>query len=145
LRNAGSTLAVPSLQQLLGMSDIYQEEMNNLLGNALEFGGVSLNTTAWNFAPWVQRFLRDVRRNWVAPYAYHLGVIDGYTHVQLEIAPDGHMLQAQIVDQQGHDSLHQASLAALHAAAPFQPLPEDFPEPTLVLHLKMTYLPPLHR
>jgi outer membrane biosynthesis protein TonB len=143
LRNQGR--AVPQLVHPdKGMQDIFQEEMHNPGGNTALFGDISLNTLEWPWAPWLQRFRRDFVRNWVAPYAYYLGLIDGYTVVELEIAPDGRMLRLDVLEEKGHESLSQNSVAAFKATAPFRPLPEGFPEPTLVLRIKLIY-PPLHR
>ena len=143
LRNQGR--AIPQLVHPdKGMQDIFQEEMHNPGGNTALFGDISLNTLEWAWAPWLQRFRRDFVRNWVAPYAYYLGLIDGYTVVELEVAPDGRMLRLDVLEEKGHESLGQNSVAAFKATAPFRPLPPGFPEPTLVLRIKLIY-PPLHR
>jgi len=143
VRNQG--LAVPQLvRPQHGMQDIFQEEMHNPGGNAALFGDVSLNTLEWAYAPWLQRFRRDFVRNWVAPYAYYLGLINGWTLVELEIAKDGRLLRLDLLDQQGHESLSQQSIASFKATAPFRPLPKDFPEATLILRIKLIY-PPLRR
>jgi hypothetical protein len=122
-----------------GASDRYQDSMSNPLGNALASGGISLNTIAWDYAPWLQRFIRDVEERWRAPYAYYLGVISGWTLVELEVAPSGELLRMEALDEQGHASLKNASLAALRAAAPYRPLPSDFPEDSLILRIKLIY------
>jgi outer membrane biosynthesis protein TonB len=122
-----------------GASDRYQDSMSNPLGNALSSGGISLNTIAWDYAPWLQRFIRDVEERWRAPYAYYLGVISGWTLVEIEVAPSGELLRIEALDEQGHASLKNASLAALRAAAPYRPLPSDFPEDSLILRIKLIY------
>ena len=143
MRNQG--LAVPQLvRPQQGMQDIFQEEMHNPGGNAALFGDVSLNTLEWAYAPWLQRFRRDFVRNWVAPYAYYLGLINGWTLVELEIAQDGHLLRLDVLGEQGHESLGRQSVASFKATAPFRPLPKDFPEATLILRIKLIY-PPLRR
>jgi len=43
---------------------------------------------------------------------------------------------------EGHQSLHQASLAAMVGAAPFRPLPPGFPDDELVVTVRFIYLPP---
>ena len=43
------------------------------------------------------------------------------------------------IEELGHESLHQASTAALRAAAPYAPLPDDFPEENLVIILSLHY------
>ncbi len=113
-----------------------------ITGNAVVTGNYSLNTYAWDFAPWMHRFEQDLRRNWFAPYAYALGVIDGRTVVQFSVERDGRLSQTEIIGSEGHASLHQASLAALKASAPYAPLPANFPEENLVITLTLLY-PPL--
>ncbi len=131
--------ATPVLLQRLGTTDIYQEEMDNPGGNVQLFGDVSLSTIKWAYAPWLQHFFREVQRNWRAPYAYYLGVIHGYTLVELEVARDGKLVRLEVLGEEGHSSLREHSIAALRSTAPYQALPEDFPEPSLVLRLKMIY------
>jgi hypothetical protein len=38
--------------------------------------------------------------------------------------------------------LHPASFAAMQGAAPFRPLPADFPDDSLVVTVRFMYLPP---
>ena len=44
-----------------------------------------------------------------------------------------------LLDQQGHPSLIRAAESALRSMAPIEPLPTDFPEPTLILRIRMIY------
>jgi hypothetical protein len=108
-------------------------------GNALLFGPYRLNTYAWNFAPWMQRFGQDLRRNWIAPYAYQLGVISGATEMHVVIEPDGRLGALEVRQREGHESLHFSSEAAVRGAAPFAALPPDFPEPRLEIILTLVY------
>jgi outer membrane biosynthesis protein TonB len=102
-------------------------------------GDFSLNTYEWNYAPWMHRFVQDLYRNWMAPYAYRLGVIYGVTRIRLVVEKDGRPSAMDIVETEGHESLHKASLAALQAFAPYAPLPANFPEPQLVILLSLHY------
>jgi hypothetical protein len=122
-----------------GQSDLFQEEMSYKVGNVAQFGDVSLNTVAWDYAPWLMRFRRDFVRNWVPPYAYFLGLIHGFNVVELEIATDGTLMRMDLLEQEGHESLAQNSMAALRSIAPYQRLPADFPEETLILRIKLIY------
>lgn len=122
-----------------GRDEIVQEGMRNPTGNAQLFGDISLNTVAWDWAPWLQRFTRDFYRSWVPPYAYFLGLIDGNHLVEVEIAPDGRLLKLEVLDETGHESLREATLGNFRGLAPYQPLPEDFPEPTLRMTVRVTY------
>jgi hypothetical protein len=57
----------------------------------------------------------------------------------------GRLVRAEILGQDGHASLHPASFPAMQGAAPFRPLPDDFPEDSLVVTVKFIYLPPGER
>ena len=122
-----------------GRDSIYQEEMDNRLGNVPLFGDISLNTVAWNWAPWLQRFAREFHRTWVPPYAYWIGLIEGGQLVEVEIDRDGTLLRLEVKEEEGHESLREATLGNFRSIAPYQPLPEDFPEPTLRLTVRVTY------
>ena len=49
---------------------------------------------------------------------------------------------ATILETEGHESLHRASLAAMEGGAPFRPLPQGFPDENLVVTVRFVYLPP---
>lgn len=102
-------------------------------------GDFSLSTYEWNYGPWMRRFENELHRHWVAPYAYRLGVISGKTVIKLVIEKDGRPSSMEILETDGHQSLHDASLAALKAFAPYAPLPAHFPEENLVITLGLHY------
>jgi len=122
-------------------SDIAQPEMNNPDGNADLFGDISLSTTAWEYAPWLQDFERKVMRGWFAPPAYSYGLLKegGWGLFQVEVSRSGKILRLDLLDQQGHPALIRNAQSALHNAAPLDPLPSDFPDSTLVVRVRMTY------
>jgi hypothetical protein len=127
-----------------GLADFFQEEMNRPGSNAALSGIVSINTMAWDYAPWLQQFRKDFLRSWAAPVAYYMGIIDGHTMVELEIAPNGELVRLERIEEKGHESLHQCSVDVFKALAPYQPLPESFPEESLILRIKLVY-PPTRR
>ena len=122
-----------------GNSDITQEALLNPEGETPLYGGISLNTMAWDYAPWLQRFVRDFLRDWRAPYAYHMGLIDGWHVLELEIDPSGRLIRLDVGKKEGSDVLVQNSELTLRALAPYQPLPDPFPEKSLILRFKLTY------
>ena len=142
--SAGPTAAAPTDQGSLfgyGRSDMRQPEMNNPEGQAALTGDVSLNTTQWEYAPWLQRFGRKLMQTWYAPTAYYMGILKegGWAVVEIEVAPSGQLLRLDLLEQQGHESLIRQATGALRAMAPMEPLPKDFPEKTLVLRIRMIY------
>ncbi|MCB9517203.1 MAG: hypothetical protein R3C71_06885 [Candidatus Krumholzibacteriia bacterium] len=122
-----------------GASDVHQEAMASPDGNVKLLGDVSLSTSAWVYGYWMQRFRRAVESHWNAPYAFKIGMIKGWTLVGLEVARTGELLKVEVLDEEGHYTLRDASVAAIQAAAPFEPLPPDAPEQTLRLQIRMIY------
>lgn len=106
-------------------------------------GGISINTTAWDFAPYLLDLKYRIKQHWVPPLAFTaLGAIHGYTWVRFRISPDGNVEALAVVEEEGHESLHRASVNAIKGAVPFRPLPEDFPEPYLEVTFGFYYLLP---
>ncbi len=102
-------------------------------------GDFSLNTYEWDYAPWMRRFENELHRHWMAPYAYRLGVINGVTLIKIVVARDGTLASLEVMETEGHPSLHDASVAALKAFAPYAALPGHFPEENLVITLALHY------
>jgi len=123
-----------------GSSDFSQPEMDSD-GNAGLTGDVSLNTVAWDYAPWLERFSRQLMDHWVAPLAYEMGVLKdgGWCVLEVEISRSGEILHLELLDQHEHPVLTQAAESAVRAIAPMEHLPANFPEPTLILRLRMIY------
>jgi outer membrane biosynthesis protein TonB len=119
--------------------DYRQQEQSRIGANVALDGDFSLSTYEWNFAPWMRRFANDLHRSWMAPYAYRLGIISGYTRIRLVVERDGRPSRMEVLEEEGHESLHTASMAALQAFAPYAPLPPDFPDDQLVILLGLHY------
>ncbi|MBD3336212.1 MAG: hypothetical protein GF355_11915 [Candidatus Eisenbacteria bacterium] len=113
--------------------------MRNPDGNAALPGGISLNTVAWDWAPWLQSFRRKLDERWKAPLGYLLGWISGWSLVELEIAPGGELLRLEVLESAGHQALTDTNVNVLRVMAPYDPLPDDFPEEHLILQIKMVY------
>jgi hypothetical protein len=115
--------------------------MANPNGNAGLTGDVSLNTVAWDYAPWLERFGQQLMHRWFAPPAYQIGLLKegGWAVIEVEISKSGEMLRLQLLEEHGHPSLSHAAQSALRSMAPIERLPANFPEPTLILRIRMIY------
>jgi len=119
--------------------DFNQVARGNIQAGVAIQSDFRLNTIEWDWAPWMNRFTNELYRHWMAPYAYRLGVINGITVIQLVVGKDGRVQSMEVVETEGHQSLHDASEAALKAFAPYWPLPDHFPEENLVITLALHY------
>jgi outer membrane biosynthesis protein TonB len=104
---------------------------------------VSLSTTAWEYAPWLQAFREKFEPNWIPPSGWQYGIIHGWTDLLLQIEPDGTVSRLEVLHENGHRALHVASVDAIEATTPLPPLPPGFPEERLIFELRLSY--PEHR
>ncbi len=112
-------------------------------GAAASLGGITISTTAWDFAPYLLDMKHRIKSHWVPPLAFTaMGAIHGYTKVRFRIARDGTLAGVEVLDTEGHESLHRASVNALRGAAPFRALPDDFPDEELEVTIGFYYLLP---
>lgn len=120
--------------------DFSQTESGTQGAGVAYVGNYSMNTYEWAFGPWMQKWVNQLHRHWKAPYAYsRLGMIHGKTLIRMVIKKNGIVESFEILDTEGHESLHEASEAALKAFAPYAALPQDFPEERLVLTMELRY------
>lgn len=118
-------------------------DFENLGSTSASLGGLSINTTAWDFAPYMLDLKQRVKQHWIPPLAFTaLGAVHGYTVVYFRIYPDGRMEMLEVIEEEGHESLHRSSANAIRGAAPFRHLPDNFPEPYLEVKFGFYYLLP---
>ncbi len=116
------------------------ESRENLLSSASHEGGISFNTYEWDFAPYMLAMKRAVERHLYPPYAFtHMGVVSGDNLIRFVVSPDGTIRDLRILDSDAHFSLDRASVRAIEAAAPFLPLPRNFPEEFLEVTAHFSY------
>jgi TonB family protein len=116
------------------------ESTENLLSSSTNKGGLSFNTYDWDFAPYMLAMKRAVERHLYPPYAFtHMGVVSGDNLIRFVVSPDGTIRDLRILDSDAHFSLDRASVRAIEAAAPFLPLPRNFPEDFLEVTAHFSY------
>jgi hypothetical protein len=91
----------------------------------------SLNTTAWEFGPYMERLKARIEEHVFPPPAFYYGTAAWATRVRFRIAPDGRLESLELLDHRGVQNLQHVALSAIEGAADFEPLPLDFPEPYL--------------
>lgn len=98
------------------------------------------NTQGVDFAPYLQRIVEVVRRNWysVMPEVARMGR-KGRVVVIFNINQNGSVPGLNLAGQSGTHSLDQAALAAISASNPFPPLPSQFHGPFITLQFSFFY------
>jgi TonB family protein len=105
-----------------------------------DIGAITLSTYQWEWAPYINAMKNKLNRVWYAPTAYYkLGLIHGYTIIRYTIDRSGNITNMEVLNHNGHSSLENSSVSAIKALFPFLPLPENFPEETLTITVKLIY------
>lgn len=145
-RNAFSRefLAPPSQRQHRtdpGDGEIERPESQKRDTRAPDLGSFSLNTYAWEYAPYLLRLKRKIEKNIFPPPAFtYMGMISGVTYLKFRITPDGTLEGLELIDYKGHKSLMETSWRAVEVSTPFEPLPKEFPEKYLEITARFEYL-----
>lgn len=88
-----------------------------------QMGGVDL-------VPWVKLVVDKIRNNWIPP-PIDESIALGVVKILLIVGKEGNLITAQIVEPSDFSVFDQTTTAAVHASAPFPPLPIEFPSEKL--------------
>ncbi|HJR54747.1 MAG TPA: hypothetical protein VJ982_13660, partial [Gemmatimonadota bacterium] len=106
-------------------------EVDQRLTRAEAGSAFSLNTTAWEWAPYMQRLKARIEEHIAPPAAFYYGTAAWISRVRFRIAPDGRLMDFRLLDHRGVETLQYVALDAITGAADYEPLPPGFPEPYL--------------
>lgn len=106
-------------------------EVDQRLTRAEAGSAFSLNTTAWEWAPYMQRLKAQIEEHISPPMAFYYGTAAWISRVRFRIGPDGRLLEFRLLDHRGVENLQYVALDAITGAADYEPLPPGFPEPYL--------------
>jgi TonB family protein len=99
-------------------------------------GALTLNVGDFPFAWYLRRIQAKVEETWRAPMSSRQGQ---EAVAVFEIMRDGQVRRVTIERSSGDPVYDQAALRAITDANPFPPLPDDFQEPPLRVHLGFNY------
>jgi len=77
------------------------------------------------FGPWIRRFIAQVKRNWLIPYAAMS--MKGHVVVSFNVHKDGSITDLQVVGASPIDAFNNAAFGALASSNPTAPLPPEYP------------------
>src|SRR5215470_6994248 len=105
---------------------IPREQFNNPGGGGgAEFGPLQFDTKGVEFGPWVRRFIAQVKRNWIVPYAAMS--MKGHVVITFNVHKDGSITDLTVIGPCPVDAFNNAAFGALSGSNPTQPLPPEYP------------------
>ena len=126
--NGRSATAGGSLGDALRNLQRYtQSEAFDNQGGGGQFGPeIQFDTKGVEFGPWIRRFIAQVKRNWLIPYAAMS--MKGHVVIQFNVHKDGSITDLQVVGASPVDAFNNAAFGALSGSNPTQPLPPEYPD-----------------
>lgn len=114
-----------------------EEEMGIGIGfGPSQAGGVSGSGTGnFPYTWYIHSLRKKLDSNW------NISLVSGrriFTQAVFTIAKDGAVKDPDIEESSGNEVFDRAALRAIENSHPFPPLPEDFPEPELRVHVRFT-------
>jgi TonB family protein len=105
---------------------VQTDQLENSQGDAGAFGpAIQFDTKGVEFGPWVRRFVAQVKRNWLIPYAAMTA--RGHVVVTFNVHKDGSLTDLTVVGPSPIDAFNNAAYGALASSNPTQPLPPEYP------------------
>ena len=104
-----------------------QQSFGNVTGDTGRYGPtIEFDAKGANFGPWIRRFVAQIRRNWIWPYA----VLSNHGHVVLtfNVNRNGSLTDLTVLQPSAIDSFNRSASNALTLSNPTQPLPVDYPD-----------------
>ena len=103
-----------------------QETFDNPSGGGGQFGpSIQFDTMGVEFGPWIRRFIAQIKRNWLVPYAAM--AFKGHSVVTFNVHKNGTLTDVTVIQPSTIDSFNLSARNALLASDPTQPLPSEYP------------------
>lgn len=122
-----SPVAGGSLGDALRNLDRYvqRDQFENAQGGGAFGPAIQFDTKGVEFGPWIRRFIAQVKRNWMIPYAAMS--MKGHVVVTFNVHKDGSLTDLQVVGASPVDAFNNAAFGALASSNPTAPLPPEYP------------------
>jgi len=113
--------AIQNLQRYID-----RQQFDNPGGGGGQFGPeIQFDTKGVEFGPWIRRFIAQVKRNWLIPYAAMS--MKGHVVITFNVHKDGSLTDVTVVGPCPVDAFNNAAFGALASSNPTQPLPPEYP------------------
>jgi TonB family protein len=112
--------ALRNLQRYVQRDQFENSQGGGAFGPAIQF-----DTKGVEFGPWIRRFIAQVKRNWLIPYAAMS--MKGHVVVTFNVHKDGSITDLQVVGASPVDAFNNAAFGALASSNPTAALPPEYP------------------
>jgi len=104
---------------------VQRDQFSNAQGGGAFGPAIQFDTKGVEFGPWIRRFIAQVKRNWLIPYAAM--TMKGHVVVTFNVHKDGTISDLSVVGASPVDAFNNAAYGALASSNPTAPLPPEYP------------------
>ena len=104
---------------------VQRDNFDNAQGGGAFGPAIQFDTKGVEFGPWIRRFIAQVKRNWLIPYAAMS--MKGHVVVSFNVHKDGSITDLQVVGASPIGAFNNAAYGALASSNPTAPLPPEYP------------------
>ncbi|MGE3955305.1 MAG: TonB family protein [Vicinamibacterales bacterium] len=104
---------------------VQRDNFDNAQGGGAFGPAIQFDTKGVEFGPWVRRFVAQVKRNWMIPYAAM--TMRGRVVVTFNVHKDGSITDLQVIGPSPVEAFNNAAYGALASSNPTAPLPPEYP------------------
>jgi TonB family protein len=104
---------------------VQRDQFDNAQGGGAFGPAIQFDTKGVEFGPWIRRFIAQVKRNWLIPYAAMS--MKGHVVVTFNVHKDGTITDLQVVGPSPVGAFNNAAYGALASSNPTASLPPEYP------------------
>ncbi len=104
---------------------VQRDQFENAQGGGAFGPAIQFDTKGVEFGPWIRRFVAQVKRNWLIPYAAMS--MKGHVVVTFNVHKDGTITDLQVVGASPVSAFNNAAYGALASSNPTTALPPEYP------------------
>ena len=104
---------------------VQRDQFDNAQGGGAFGPAIQFDTKGVEFGPWIRRFVAQVKRNWLIPYAAMS--MKGHVVVTFNVHKDGTITDITVVGASPVAAFNNAAFGALSSSNPTAPLPPEYP------------------
>jgi len=115
-----------------------QKDVSENLGAGSKFGGAAIDNASFQYPYWFVQAFGKIERNWTNP-VYASKPISCIIYFQ--VIRSGRIIKTEIEQSSGIDAFDSACERAVKLSQPLPPLPNDFTDEIIGIHLEFPYSP----
>lgn len=115
-----------------------QKDVSGNLQAGSKLSGASIDNASFNYPYWFVQAFTKIERNWTNPVYANQPL---YCTIYFQVISSGRIIKIEIEQSSGIDAFDRACERAVRLSQPLPPLPDDFAEEILGIHLKFPYAP----